>query len=175
MSLLSLIEDGTKALADKSNELKSNMDNLYSESPFGALENSMSDISDRFNNSGIHQAFAGGKYGSGIQGSASVPMGLEPLASNYVDATGQMRSVMADAGMSISSMANLQGGPQMADLKPHSFEAGSPILPVLTQADRDNAILDDVTSESAPPPIVDTAYTPALLEEDETPNGVLAE
>jgi hypothetical protein len=46
---------------------------------------------------------------------------------------------------------------------------------VLTQADRDNAILDDVTSESAPPPIVDTAYTPALLEEDETQNGVLAE
>jgi len=175
MSLLSLIESGTKTLADKSAELRSGIDDLYSQSPFGALENSMSQISDGFNNSGLHQAFAGGTYGSGSQGADTVQMGLEPLRSNYVDATGQMRSAMADAGISMSSMANLEGGGPMAAQKLHSFKPGSQILPVKTQAEQDNAALDAATTENAPPPIVETVYTPALLEEDEITTGVLAE
>jgi len=180
MSLLSLIQEASASMATKMSSITDAASGVYDASPLGKIEEGFDSLEYKFNNSPLHQSFAGGDYGSGKHGASNFGQsGMSSNADGYVDATNQLQSVMQQGGILNPAVSQLQsGGPaavtNAALLSGYDIPVvTTPVNPYDGKADELNDSPEDVATMEA---AIAEANAPVLLqdEEDKT-NALLAE
>ena len=174
IDLLTAIDGATAELADRFSDMTSAFSKAYDDSPMGAIENVIQGVDDSVSNSGLHQTFAGGDYGSGSFGSskfenqAFASQGL-PEYDSYVDATKALQTSVSQAGINNPAAMQVTGGlPLLPTAPPMQMAAGAPIMDQLPYGQENLDQLDDIDT----PPVLEDKG-----EDDETAvkTGVLAE
>jgi len=186
VSLLSLIQGASESMGTKMASIRDAASGIYESSPLGKIEEGLNTLEDKFEKSALHQAFAGGQYGSGTHGSSNFGQaGLSAAPSNYIDATSELQSIMTQGGIMNPAVSQLKAGGPAANVSAAPLSGydtpidTTPVNPYEGEAD----VLDD------PPALVETMQadvavetTPLLLEkgeeyddQDKLDNGILSE